>query len=116
MEPIISYSEVKYKQVEANTTDDSDGIVIPNGETHFLYRIRSNGADPSCYVIVCWDWESEKRIFSSSRGEVDIVFDSTLSYYQFTGDGVKKLNVIIINDNDSMSPYIGGSVEVVKLG
>ena len=66
LHPIIVASECKYKKVSASTTDTSGGITVPNGETYAVYNLQANGADPSAYVALIWDYQGagEKIILS----------------------------------------------------
>jgi len=112
----IHYSETKYKSVAALTTDDAGGSVIPNGQKVAVCRFRANGADPLAYVLLAWDWGgAAEKVIASTKGDIDLIFDSTDPAAQFTGDGVKKLQMIIINDNNAATPIVGGAYEVTKL-
>ena len=114
--PRIKYSETKYMKVSANTTDSSGGTVIPNGEHISVYRFRANGADPSAYVILAWDYGgAAEKIFASTKGDIDIYFDVSIDDHHLTGDGSKKLQIIIVNDNSTETPTIGGQYETVQL-
>lgn len=113
----VAYSEIKYKKVSANTTDTTGGITVPNTEVCAVVRFRANGADPSCYVSLIWDYGGgSEKVICSTKGDVDIVFDSSISDYQFTGNGSKKMSIVIFNDNSAQSPIVGGSWEGVKIG
>jgi hypothetical protein len=112
--PVIKYSETYYKNIDANTEDLSPGVTPANGEQLCIYRLILNGADPSAYVAIIWDrGGNAEKVFISSRGDVDLTFDSSCHDLHFTGDGSKKLQIVIINDNDSATPIIGGRFEVV---
>lgn len=114
---IINYYETKYKSVYALTTDTTGGITVPNGETVAIARFRANGSDPSCYIYLAWDiGGDEEFIVASTKGDIDIYFDVDLEDIQFTGNGTKKLKIVIENNNLTASPIVGGSVEVIKLG
>ena len=114
---IISYSESLYEKVGAGEESSSDGAVIPNNEIISITRFRANGADPTAYVLLAWDWGGgDEKIFASTKGDVDLLFDSSNTDNQMTGDGVKKLQIIITNDNSTESPVIGGAYEATKVG
>ena len=115
----ISYSQSKYKEVAANTTDSDGGAVIIDGETIAVTRVRLNGSssDPVATALIAWDWGgASETIIASSEGDVDSIFDTTNTDLQFTGDGAKKLSVVLINDTAQTSPFIGGSFEATKIG
>ena len=116
MEPLKSYVCTKYEQTEANTTCCCTGVILPDGEQHALYRFRANGAEPSAYVSLIWDYQGvDEKIIASTKGDVDLFFDISVHTEHLEGDGVKKLEVIITNDNDEQTPIIGGSFELVKV-
>jgi hypothetical protein len=115
-EPVVEDSECKYKKVAASTTDDSGGITVPNGETWALYKLQLNGADPSAYVAIIWDYNGgSEKIYQSTKGDVLNYFNIFVNEYQVTGDGTKQFKIIIINDNTTETPIIGGCMEFVKL-
>jgi len=116
LDPRVVGSECKYKRVAASTTCTSGGLVVPNGETWAVYRWQANGADPSAYVALVWDYDGAgETIFSSTKGDVHLHFDVSQPIYQVTGDGVKKLQIVIYNDHTSETPIIGGCIEAVKI-
>ena len=113
----IDYSETKYKSVSGLTTDTAGGITVPNGEVVSITRFRANGADPSIYVVLCWDYDgAAEKIFASTKGDIDLLLDPASPENQVTGDGTKKIQIVIINDTSTQSAIVGGSVEVTKLG
>jgi hypothetical protein len=117
MYPVIAYSELKYKSVAALTTDTTGGITIPNGEVIALHRLRAAGVDPDVYVLLAWDWGGgSEKIFASTRGDIDTLFDTSQAANQVTGDGSKKIKIVIVNDSLLASPIVGGSIELVKVG
>ena len=117
IEPIIAGHESIYKSVAAATLDVSTGVVVPNGETWAVYRFTANGADPNAYDYLVWDKDGGgEKIFSSTKGDIDRMFDSSLSDNQITGDGSKKLQIVIDNNNIIATPVVGGSFEAVKVG
>lgn len=114
--PRLSFTKTNYLQVAASTVDDSASVVLPNGETHAVHRFRANGADPEAYVALIWDYQgASETIVSSTKGDIDSFFDILNPDMQFIGDGVKKLSIVIINDNTSQTPIIGGSFELVRV-
>jgi hypothetical protein len=67
-------------------------------------------------VVVAWDWGGgSQSIILSSKGDEERNYDVSCSLCQFTGDGSKKIQIIIINNNQTQSPYVGGEVRLVKL-
>ena len=114
--PKIKYTESNYKNVDSNTDDFSVGIIPIDGEHLAIHRFIACGADPGCYVVLVWDFGGDaQKIFVSTKGDVDITFDSSIGEYHFTGNGVKKLQILIRNDNDAASPIIGGRFEVIEV-
>ena len=114
--PKISLQETFYKKVAALTEDASTGIVLPSGEIHGLHRFRANGADPQAYVRLVWDYGGAgETIIASTRGDIDLLWDSGDVAHQYTGDGSLKMHIVIENNNDSQSPFIGGEFEMVKV-
>ena len=113
---IINHSEMNYKKVGASTVDESTGVVIPNGQTIAMTRIRANGADPDVYVLVVYDYSGgSEKIFTSTRGDVDLLLDPSNPDNQITGDGVKILKIVIVNDKSILSPIVGGSFEATNI-
>lgn len=113
--PRISLEETFYAKVSASTELESDGVVIPDGETHAIYRFRANGADPNAYVRLVWDnGGDQEKIIASTKGDIDILFDTTGCTHCYTGNGTKKMSIVIENNNDTQSPYIGGEFEMVR--
>lgn len=116
LKPILSNTECKYKKVAALTTDTAGGFTVPNGETHAVHRFTGVGAEPSAFTYIVWDrGGGGEKVFISTKGEVDVYFDASNSQFQVTGDGVKKLEIVIENSLATMSPYIGGCLETIKL-
>jgi len=118
--PIISYSETKYKKVSGSTTDSTDGKTVTNGQKITVWKFRANGADngsnPHAYVRLVWDHGgAAETIISSTKGDIEVLFDTTNLDNQFTGDGTKKMSIIIENNNTSESPVIGGAFELVNI-
>jgi hypothetical protein len=92
-------------------------LVIPNNQKIMVSRFRANGADMSCYVALYWDkGGAQEKVIASTKGDIDLLFDSTNVDIQFIGDGSKKISIVIINDNATLSPLVGGAVEVTNLG
>lgn len=114
--PRIKYSESYYKNVDSNSDDFSTGVIPIEGEKIGIHRFIASGADPSCYVVLVWDFGgASQKIFASTKGDIDITFDSSIHDMHITGDGVKKLQIMIKNDNDSASPIIGGRFEAIEV-
>lgn len=113
--PRIAFSELFYRQVNALSEIESTGFVLPVNEIYAIYHIRANGSDPSCYVVLALDYGgTNELVFLSTKGDVSITNDD-LENHQIVGDGVKKLQIVLINNGESSSPYIGGYVELVKI-
>lgn len=111
------FQDIKYKKVAANTVDDDSAIVPPNGDVIGIMKFRATGADPAAYVVLAYDFGGPgEKIFATTRGDIDYVYDPSVPVYQVTGDGIAKLSIVIINDNETETPIIGGSYEAINLG
>jgi len=113
--PRIDYSESFYKSVAASTTECSTGSVIADGKDIAVHLIRLNGAIDAHVMIVFDKDGAGEKIFSSTSGDINITIDTSDTNSQMTGDGVKKLQVCVINDKTVPSPIIGGAYESVYI-
>ena len=112
----IDYSQTKYAAVDASTTDDAGGVVITNGQTISIFKVRGNGSDPNAYFILAWDWGgAAEKILASTRGDIDLTLDPSNTNNQVTGNGTKKLSIILVNDSVVTSQIIGGAWEATIL-
>lgn len=113
----MTLSETKYKNVFASTEDNGGGVVIPNGEKWAPKRIRLNGASPDVFVSVIFDHGGpSERVFISSRGDIDAEIDPyEETSMQITGDGSKKVIILITNNGLTQSPLVGGSFVLEKI-
>ena len=112
----IDYSQTKYAAVDASTTDDAGGVVITNGQTIAIFKVRGNGSDPNAYFILAWDWGgAAEKILASTRGDIDLTLDPSNTNNQVTGNGTKKLSIILVNDSVVTSQIIGGGWEATIL-
>jgi hypothetical protein len=110
------YKDLFYKKIPAFSENISSGIVIPNGERVGLYRFRANGADACCYVVLVWNYQgADEKIFVATKGDIDLFFDVNNEQYQIVGNGVKKLSILLVNNNENEGPYIGGDVDLLRL-
>ena len=96
-------SRSHYKVVAPNTISTNE-VVIPNGETWEIdHCILSASPVKDTRVSIIFDYgEAGAQILFMTR--------STLSHDQIkevTGDGVKKLAIVLTN-NDSSSTFLGG--------
>jgi len=112
----VDYTQRKYKQVSSLTIDTEGGVVLADGETVGINRFTGSGAEPDVYVALAFAWGTgSEKIISSSRGDVDSMFDISLLDNQVTGDGVNKLQIVLINNTNVASPVVGGYFEAVKV-
>jgi len=115
-QPNIIYQETFYKTVDENTEERSPGFTPSNGKHLAASRFRANGCDPNAYVSLIWDRGGDsERVIASTRGDIDIILNTSVHELHFTGDGSKKFQICIINNSDNTSPIIGGSYEVVEV-
>lgn len=113
----IDYSESKYLGVSSLSTDTSGGTVFPNNQIVVISRFRANGVAPDQYVRLVWDdGGANEKIFCSTRGDVDLYFDTSNPDMRITGDGSKSLKIILVNAGSSLSPVFGGAYEVTIVG
>ncbi len=114
--PRIAFDERFYKKVDALSEELSTGFVPGNGEKYGLYHFRGNGSDPSCYVLLVWDYGGESEdVFSSTKGDISLTNETFCDCNVITGDGIKKMQIVLVNNTDVQSPYIGGYVELIKI-
>ena len=112
----ICYTDSLYKIVLPETIDLSTGVIIPNGQTIAITRFRANGFSIEAYVFLVYDYGgNSERIFSSTKGDIDIIFDTTNINTQIIGDGIAKLQIALVNNSLTDSPIIGGAFEVTIL-
>jgi hypothetical protein len=111
----LMFDERFYKRVPAYSELISPGVIVPNNEEWGFYHFRANGSDPNCYVVLAFDYgNAGEDIFASTKGDILIHNDTFCDCNIITGDGVKKLQIVLINNGSTLSPYIGGYVELVK--
>jgi len=114
--PRLAFDERFYRKVDALSEELSEGFIPPAGEQFGLYHFRANGSDPSCYVVLAWDYKgTAEDIFSSTKGDISLTNESFCDCNVIIGDGIKKLQIVLINNSEYQSPYIGGYVELVKI-
>ena len=115
--PKIEYAESKFAQVPGTDSVSTDGIVVPDGQTIAIHRFVTGAiASPEVYVQVGFDiGGASEKIFFSMRTDAEIHFDPTLSMNQVTGDGVKKIQMRIVNDGVTSSPGSGGFYEAINV-
>lgn len=114
--PRIAFDERFYRRVDALSEDISEGFTPALGEKYGLYHFRASGSDPSCYVILAWDYGGESEdVFSSTKGDISLTNETFCDCNVIEGDGVKKLQIVLINNTESQSPYIGGYVELIRI-
>ncbi len=117
LSPRVDYSQSKYMKVAASTTDTSGGVVIPDGQKISLLNVVASGSDPVGYVtlVYCHGDETKEKIFASTKGDINIKFDTTLAMNQVTGDGTCELVLIITNDDTAQTPTVGGTWTAINI-
>jgi hypothetical protein len=111
-----TYSVLKYVKVASWSTDNTQGVIIPVNKVVGIYRVRLTGADASMFSMLVFDYNGPtQKIISCTRGAVDLYLDPKLAINQVTGNGVKELSIICINDGGNESPYMGGSFEATTI-
>lgn len=87
--------------------------IIPNGDTWELDFFRGNaGYDANTSVAVVWDYEGvSPQIIVNTHGELEQSLDGAA----FTGDGVKKLGLVLVN-NLPDAIVLGAEVKGRKVG
>lgn len=110
---VPDYSDILYSEVAGESEENSPGIVIPSGQTVAVTRFKGNGIDPSAYVMCIFDQGGgSQKIIGVIKSEDDVSYDPVLTYTQVTGDGIAKLQVVLVNNN-SGSAAIGGLFEAL---
>ena len=111
----IDYSENFYTVVDASSEESSTGSTIPNGTKVAVTRVWLNGAEPTAYVRLVWDNAGTPTVIKSSKGDINEFFDPSNPDFQFTGNGSKKMQIVIDNDNQDATPTIGGGYELTVI-
>jgi hypothetical protein len=116
LSPKIVFDERFYRKVDSLSELQSTGFTPENGKQYGIYHFRANGADPSCYVVLALDYGDESEdIFASTKGDISITNETFCDCNVIVGDGTKKLQIILINNSDTQSPFIGGYVELIEI-
>jgi len=87
-----------YKEVSENT-EDYDAYVIPNGEVWEIgFWNGSANAYRETHVCLIWDYDG------SSPEIIAITYNSEKRHIlrQFTGDGTKKIAIVLVNDSPNV--------------
>ena len=118
MNAVIDFSEIHYEKVPGTTTKKSTGIVPADGQKVVVTKIRLSGSgDPKAYSQLIWDHGGgAEKVLASTRGDVEYAIDSSNSDFHITGDAVKKLQIVIENEDGTQSPMVGGSYEATIIG
>jgi len=114
--PVLAdYSDIFYAELDSESESLSGGIVIPSGQDIGILRFKGNGQDPNAYVMLVFDrGGAGEKNFGVIKTEDDIKYDMSLPYAQVTGDGVAKLQLVLVN-NSAQSAAIGGLFEAINL-
>ena len=111
MPSVAEYADSKNLRVAGGATDTSGGVVVPNGTKVGITRFIAS-ASANTTILLTWDWGGAgQMVFSSTRTAIEASVDSGLAFNQVAGDGVKKLQIIIINDGLTQSPWVSGYFE-----
>lgn len=98
-------SERYYKSV-AKFTEDSHDVVIPDGETWTLQEWTASVSDGrKTFASIIWDYQG------TSQEIISVAYSSVPTEkigIDITGDGVKKLSIVLVNDSSS-DEIIGAS-------
>ena len=103
-------SSSHFKEVAASTEDDKSQV-IPDGETWEIYEFEGSALfDPNCHVRLVWDYGGGgEELLYFTAGNIKTIINK-----QFTGDGVKKLSIVLINNSGSAC-VLGGCYNAYKL-
>lgn len=92
-----------YKDVAAYDDAQSD-TVVPDGETWEVVRFHGNGAYLDDTAAELW-WDkggSEEALLAATHGDADMLVEAMV-----TGNGTRKLSIILTNDTSS-AHVLGG--------
>jgi hypothetical protein len=96
-DPVFDHCDQHYQEVSANTEILID-TVIPNGETWRVARFIGSGAYLDDTVVSLW-WNkggAAEVLLAAAHGDATVPLVSEL-----TGDGAKKLSLVLTNDTGS---------------
>lgn len=98
-----------YRNVTANTRMTRE-FTIPNGEVWQVQHFTGD-ANPNrdTYVGIVWDFGGTNEIVTLAYGSV-----TRELFFEFTGDGVKKLAVVLQN-NSPNTEALGVSASLVRV-
>lgn len=86
-----------YKEVAANIEDASE-YIIPNGE---IWEVNfwngSANAYRETHVCLIWDYNGTPEIIAITYNS-----EKRLMHRQFTGDGSKKIAIVLVNDSPNI--------------
>lgn len=90
--------------VDADDSVESH-VVIPSGEKWEVTRFIGNAAyDPHARVCLVWDYGTPNaQPLRSTHGDIELDVA-----HQLTGDGSKKLAIVLTNDTQSQQSMGGG--------
>lgn len=110
------YTQTKYTTVAANTVDTDGLVVIPNGVVVGIFEFRGDSVGPENYVVLVFDYGgASEKILAVARGSEFISLDPTLAENQVTGNGVKTLGIVVVNDSIASIPAVGGSFKATTM-
>ena len=80
-----------------------------------IKRLKGVGLGPASWTALIWDrGGAGEKIFGIIQTSDEINYDISLAANQITGDGVKKLQVLLTNDTQQTAA-LGGLFEAVTL-
>lgn len=93
-----------YKEVAANTTD-TDEYIPASGKVVYFKRFGGSGSSvPATIIKIIWDYGGTETLLFSTHGNF---IDEPSEEVSITGDGTKKLTIVLINDQ-AESDALGG--------
>ena len=100
----MATKEVSHYKSVATLTTDANEWVVPSGEVWFVEHFEGNAAFvEDTEVCLVWDYGGTEEIIRATHG--DAVWTPG---YAFTGNGTKKL-AIVLDNQSANSQSMGGS-------
>ncbi len=112
---LVDHTETFFEQVPSESESLSPGIVVGNGDLVGIKRFKGVGFGPGAWCALVWDrGGAGEKIFGLFQSSDEIEYDISVAANQITGDGVKKLQVLLTNDTQQ-SAALGSLYEAVTL-
>ena len=88
--------EVRHYKVVSDNYVDRNAYVVTNGSTLQLSQVGGDASNPGAYVRIIWDRTGTPEIILVTHGDAN----QDVLGLSFLGDGVKAIEIELINDTD----------------